>query len=108
MEACVVGYCEEEWKRFKQKIDNMKLSYKEKAALRREFIGRAVEVSFDKQGRITLPVDLLKYAHLKDVSEVVVMGCDNTIEFWNPELYESNQAEAEEIVQRVMGENYFD
>ena len=108
IDSCITGYYFEKWQNFKQKIDNMQLNYKEKITLRREFVGRAVEAVFDKQGRVTIPSDLLKLAHLENCSEALIMGCDGYIEIWNPQDYEDSCRDSEEIVQKVMSENYFD
>lgn len=41
------------------------------------------EMQLDRQGRIQLPKDLIKYALLN--KEVVIIGYNTRIEFWNPE-----------------------
>ena len=104
VDACVTGYYQEKWEEFEQRIESMDRSYIEKVTMRREFIGRSVEAIFDKQGRVTIPADLVEFAKLKDCAEVFVMGCGGYIEIWNPEIYNSRHDQNEDIVQRVMGE----
>jgi MraZ protein len=43
-------------------------------------------VGFDSQGRIRIKDELLAHAHLE--SDVLMVGAVDSIEFWNPELYQ--------------------
>ena len=43
----------------------------------------------DKQGRITLPQELIDYAGLG--KDVVIFGCDNRIELWSREAWEAGE-----------------
>ena len=104
VDSCITGYYYDKWEEFKEKISTVNRSYIDKMTMKREFIGRSVVSTFDKLGRITLPADLIRHAQLSDCSEVYVMGCEDVIEIWNPELYEAKRDEAEKIVQTVMSE----
>jgi len=104
VDSCITGYYYDKWEEFKEKISTVNRSYIDKMTMKREFIGRSVVSTFDKLGRITLPADLIRHAQLTDCSEVYVMGCEDVIEIWNPELYEAKRDEAEKIVQTVMSE----
>ncbi|MBN1541598.1 division/cell wall cluster transcriptional repressor MraZ [candidate division KSB1 bacterium] len=102
IEPCITGYCQEEWDRFRYKLNKAKIDEKTKRKLKREFIGRGAEAVFDKQGRITIPQDLIAYAGLQDLQEVIVVGADNYIEIWNPANYQRSGAASEEDVEAAM------
>ena len=67
--------------------------------IEREFIGRKLEATFDKQGRVTLPPHLVQYARLDGLSEVTVIGIRNRIEIWNPKVYDEIRTEKEQVIQ---------
>ena len=67
--------------------------------IEREFIGRKLETTFDKQGRITLPPHLVEFAQLENLSEVTAIGVRNRIEIWNPKLYDEIRAQKEKVIQ---------
>ncbi len=88
----ISGYYYTKWEEFIQKLMAVNLSYNDKLALKREFIGRSVVATFDKLGRITLPADLIQHATLAGCTEVYVMGCEDVIEIWNPRFMKPNAA----------------
>lgn len=108
LEPCLSGYCLENWESFKNKIQSLKVPYATKSKILREIIGSAVDQNFDKQGRITIPLELLKHAQLQNTSEALIIGCDRYLEIWNPSVYEKQQKEAEPILHESLGEIYFD
>ena len=70
----------------------------------REFLGRAAEVSFDAQGRVVVPPDLLEWANLVGEKEVYVVGMHTNLEIWNTKDHEETQIVVEDIVKRVLNE----
>ena len=102
IEPCITGYCKHEWDRFRHKLNKAKINEKTKRKLKREFIGRGAEAIFDKQGRITIPQELIKYANLEGVEEVVVVGSEDCIEIWNPADWEKAGIASDEV-DGVMG-----
>lgn len=103
-EKCIKAYYTEEWDKFEEWIVSRDVSAMEKNILIREFLGRAAEVSFDAQGRIVVPPDLLEWAHLVDEKEVYVVGMHNSLEIWNKSDHQETQGAVEDIVNRVLSE----
>ncbi|HPG39573.1 MAG TPA: division/cell wall cluster transcriptional repressor MraZ [bacterium] len=66
------------------------LSVVEKLNLQRKIIGISTELTMDKQGRITLPANLIEFGQLEGCNEVVVIGIEHVIEIWNPEVFRIN------------------
>ncbi len=108
IEPCITGYCQQEWDRFRRKLNKAKIDEKTKRKLKREFIGRGSEAVFDKQGRITIPLDLINYADLHNVEELIIVGCDDYIEIWNPQKYQQSGSASEEDVDSTMSKLIFD
>jgi MraZ protein len=103
VETCLQGFNIQKWEQYKKEIHSKANdSPATKRWLNRGFFGKAHDVSFDKQGRITVPAELLKFAQLTDVNEVTVVGCDDFIEIWNPKLLAEGSAEQEAAVIAAM------
>ena len=100
----ISGYYQSSWDNFISKLKALELSYNNKRRLIRQFIGRSTVATFDKLGRITLPADLIEHAKLEGCPEVYVMGCEDMIEIWNPELYSGDTNENEDFVQDTLDE----
>ena len=98
-DPCITGYYNDSWKEFQEIFYDNELSQEEMDLFEREFIGRKLEATFDKQGRVTLPPHLVKYAKLENLSEVTVIGIRNRIEIWNPEVYDEIRTEKEQVIQ---------
>ena len=74
-----------------QRIDsNPTLSNSEKRE-RRQIFSSAMQVTCDKQGRITMAADLLKKIAIKNV--VVFVGGVERFEIWDPETWKQRQSE---------------
>lgn len=103
-EKCIKVYYEEEWDKFEEWIVSRDVSAMDKNVLIREFLGRAAEVSFDAQGRVVVPPDLLDWANLTGEKEVYVVGMHTNLEIWNTKDHEETQIVVEDIVKRVLNE----
>jgi MraZ protein len=103
IEKCITGYHYEEWQKFQTILNKLKIDETSKRKIKRQFLGRASEEVFDKQGRIILPDDLVSFAELENSSEVMIIGTGNTLEIWNPRIYQEDGAASEEIIQKTMG-----
>ncbi len=85
--GCLYAYPNREWERIEQKLASKVSSVnKKKNAFVRFFVGGAVEVAPDKQGRILIPPSLRSYAGLD--REVVILGMPNRFEIWDRERWD--------------------
>lgn len=57
--------------------------------LRRLFLGGAVEIAVDEQGRIQLPPELCEYAGL--AKEIILVGQGDYLEIWSPSLWQEQE-----------------
>jgi MraZ protein len=59
-------------------------------ALSRYLFSEALDHRLDRQGRISLPPNLLAFAGIE--REVTIVGANNRIEIWNPQRYAEEDA----------------
>lgn len=103
---CLAMYTYEEWARETEEIMGRLNSFnKEHDMFWREYMRRCTEVEPDgKLGRITIPKKMLDAIGID--KEVVFSGCDNKIELWAKERYESSSMTDEAFValaQQILG-----
>ena len=85
-----------EWKRLADTLAAKVITPASLRRLNRAVFGSAFSVSFDGQGRITLPPPLRSYAEIGDT--VVVVGANARVELWNEELWRAEAASSGEQV----------
>jgi len=105
-EPLLILYPMMEYKRLFSKIGGLSDFNPEHRKLKRSFFSAIAPVEFDANGRINIPNVFLKYAQLE--KEVVVVGIGNSIEIWNPELYQkymiNDQEEFSQLAQKYLDE----
>ena len=85
--GCIYAYPSGEWERIEEKLASKVSSVnRKKNAFVRFFVGGAVEVVPDKQGRILIPPSLRSYAGLG--RDVVILGMPNRFEIWDRERWD--------------------
>jgi MraZ protein len=100
IESCLVVYTEKEFKIMSDKISNLTLTQSEARSFTRTMLASAMEVSFDKLGRILVPEYLKKYANLN--KNVVICGLSNRLEIWDTESWNAWTKEAEKGVSDIV------
>lgn len=92
LDGCLTLYTKDEWDRLASRIAALPLSDPKARRFSRFFLAGAVEVEFDKQGRILVPGYLREYAEM--ASEVVIAGMYNRIELWSKARWAKQDAGA--------------
>jgi MraZ protein len=104
---CVSAYPLDEWKKYMEKISLLNQFDEKNRRFMRSFLKWNVEVTLDRQNRISIPKSHLELAQIK--KNVVILGQYDHIEFWDPdklEEYEKNsEIELEELAEKVMTGN---
>lgn len=85
IDQCIALYSKEEWEKVAQKIATLPMANGKARRFARFILGGAVEVEFDKQGRILIPNYLREYAGLK--GEVLVVGVYTHVEIWHKKIW---------------------
>jgi len=104
LENCLFMFSEEEWRTQEGKFKSISFTKLQARTFARLFFSRAVEVSFDSQGRMLLPQYLKDYAGIK--RDVVIVGLSNRIEIWAKEkwedFYKNSRPSFEEIAEKLI------
>lgn len=105
LEGCLFVYSSDEWNRLVDKLKKLPFTKKDARAFLRFFLSGATECTFDKQGRIALPVPLVNYAKLK--KECVIIGVNDRLEIWAEDSFNEFFSENEEDISDL-AEDLFD
>lgn len=105
VDKCLCVYSREEWEKLAAKLSALPLSDPKARAFSRLMFSGAMEVDFDRQGRILLSAYLRDYANLK--TQAVISGMHTRIEIWDEkgwQEYEKKTAEMESDISKHMEE----
>jgi MraZ protein len=105
LEGCLSVYPMDEWERLLEKLRNLHSNKKDIRRYLRFLFSNASESQLDKQGRMTVPQELLEYAKIE--KEVLIIRMIDRLELWNPEIFqgylEKDEKSIEEIVEEIEG-----
>jgi MraZ protein len=86
LDQCLTIYPLDEWNKFIEKTLQLNTNLADVRKFIRTISSNAVECSFDKQGRVSLPLELMEIANIK--GECVIIGNLDTIEIWSKQRWE--------------------
>ena len=103
LDGCLYLMKNEDWESFAESLNELPIN-KESRQLVRFFMRNAQECEPDKQGRILLGEDLIRFAGIK--KDVVVVGNGEHIEIWSKERLDGETPEEsmEDIVEKLSTE----
>lgn len=81
LDTCLFVYPKNEWEKLAEKLSSLPLTDIKARAFARLMLAGAMDVEFDKQGRILLPGYLRQFAALK--TKAIVAGLYNRLEIWD-------------------------
>ena len=85
LERCIDLFTEEVWNEKIKKLSKLSMTNPKQRAYLRIFLSAATELTFDSQGRISIPKALKEYANMK--KEITVTGINDRIEIWDTETW---------------------
>ncbi len=89
---CINLYPLDYWvKEIKPRIDALDDFDAEESAFQRMLFELASDEKLDSQYRLIIPKNLLEFAEID--KEIFILGQNNKIELWNPEVYSAHKAE---------------
>ena len=97
IEACSLNRIE----KLNDTIDNLDPYSDERDAFATIILGGSIQLSFDSEGRILLPENLIKFAGLSQYACFVGKG--STFEIWDPQEYEQYYSKAKEMAVKNKG-----
>lgn len=81
LDTCLFVYTAKEWKELATKLSSLPFSQANSRAFSRLMLAGAMDLTIDKQGRVSIPEYLREYAGLK--KSVTVAGLYNRLEIWD-------------------------
>lgn len=99
--GCLWALTEAEWERMAERLRGTSLLDQKTQAMQRWFVGAAVEVALDTQGRLSVPPVLREYAAIQH--EVVVVGVDTRVEIWSRERWDAYQQRLSDELMEELG-----
>ncbi len=103
LDGCLFIYPKNTWENIVSKYQELP-NVKEARNFMRFFLSGAVNLEFDKQGRINIAAPLMNYADLK--KECVVIGVGDRLEIWSEERWNNFIAQNEDSLSE-MADNLF-
>lgn len=103
LDRCLFVYTLAEWKEIATKLSSLPFSQSNSRAFSRLMLAGAMDLSVDKQGRVSIPEYLRQFAGLN--KEVVVAGLYNRLEIWDSEAWrtytERTESESTDIAEQL-------
>jgi len=96
LDNCLVVYPIEEWRKLSKKLESLPNGQTDARGFVRIVLSGAVEVTFDKLGRILIPDYLKEYAFLK--KNVAILGLSNRIEIWDETKWKEYKEKTEKEI----------
>lgn len=106
-EDCVNVYTPEGWDHFLGRLQDLDSFQADARTLRRILLSGAFTVELDRQGRVLVPQALRDQTRLEPNQPVTVLGVEDHLELWNPELWTQErsrwQTQLSELAERLRG-----
>lgn len=103
-EGCLAAYPLDKWDQLANKLASLPSTKKEARAYSRMVLSSAVDVEFDKMGRINLPQHLIALAVLQ--KKCIIVGVGDYFEIWDEATWhnynESIEASFEDIAEELV------
>lgn len=93
LDNCLFIYPKSEWVKLAERLSALPIADSKARAFARLMLAGAMELEFDKLGRVLLPSYLRQYALLKN--QAVVAGLYNRIEIWNEAAWKTYKENSE-------------
>ena len=104
LDNCLFVYSLSEWRNLAQKVKNLSMMKRDARSFSRLLFSQAAECSLDKQGRISIPLNLRKFAGLN--KKVIIIGVLNRIEIWGKEkwddYFQKSGKSLEEVAEKLV------
>ncbi len=103
LDRCLFLFPEDEWKAYEQKFRSLPITKGQARQFNRIYFSGAVELTFDRQGRVLIPGYLKEFAKIK--RDVVLVGVSSRVEIWAKEswkqFYETSVSSFEETAEKL-------
>ena len=87
LEQCLFVYSLNEWENITNKLKTLPFTKKDSREFMRFFLSGATVCELDKQGRVNIQSNLIKYANLE--RNCVIVGVNDRLEIWNKDNWDN-------------------
>lgn len=105
LDGCLFLYSKRTWENLSEKLRKLPLTGKDARAFARFLYANAVEVTYDRLGRISIPPYLLEFGKIK--SDVTFVGALDRVEIWSTPRWkvyqEQTEKESVEVAEKLTG-----
>ncbi len=106
-EPCVNIYTPEGWEHLRGRLQGLDTFQSAARTMQRLLLSRAFTVEPDRQGRVLVPQALRDGATLGANQPVTVLGVNDHLELWNPDLWAQErsrwEAQLSELAEQISG-----
>jgi MraZ protein len=102
IDRCILICTKQVWQQMERQFCDHPITDPVARRFRRMFYSGAQATTFDKQGRIALPQNLIEYAGLK--RDVVVAGASDGIEIWDAEAWDAQLSQSLDSFEEIARE----
>lgn len=99
LDKCLFMFGEEEWRSQEQKFKSIPFTKSEARKFNRIYFSGAVDITYDKQGRILIPQYLKDFAGIK--RDVVIIGVSNRIELWSKDAWQEFYNTSSQVFEQI-------
>ena len=99
LDGCLTLYTSESWQKIYEQLSNLPTTKAQARAFIRMLTSKANFVEIDSQGRILIPSNLSKLAHIE--KECVVIGAGSKVEIWAKDVWEQYNLESQESFEEL-------
>jgi len=99
LDKCLFMFGEEEWRSQEQKFKSISFTKSEARKFNRIYFSGAVDITYDKQGRILIPQYLKDFAGIK--RDVVIIGVSNRIELWSKDAWQEFYNTSSQVFEQI-------
>ena len=96
--ACLEGFGWNTMEEISNRMDHYDLFSDDQDDLATAVFGEAVQLPFDKEGRMILTADLMAHAAIEE--QAVFVGMGRKFQVWNPQAFEQRRAQARQAVKK--------
>lgn len=94
--SCLEGFDWAKMDEISERLDAFDLFSDDQDDLATTVFGESVQLFFDGDGRVTLPLDLMEAAHIVDSATFVGLG--RKFQIWSPQMFDARKAQARKAV----------
>lgn len=95
--SCLEGFDCAKMEEISERLDAFDLFSDDQDDLATTVFGESVQLLFDAEGRVTLPLELMEAAHIVDSATFVGLG--RKFQIWSPEQFKARKSRARASVQ---------